>query len=387
MNNIIIPVRAGSKGIKNKNLAEVHGVSLLERAIKTAVSLPDCNVIVSTDGELIAQVAANYPVILHKRSQENSQDSSTTESVIEEIIACFPSYFLPGSTVILLQATSPFVSEDSISRCISAAQEGYSGFTAMESNLFLWRHNEDLWEPVGHPGDFRPRRQDRIPQVIETGGCYAFPLENFLDKKYRFCATPKSILVSSLESIDIDTAEDLIFANSINLAQINKGIVTPLFVPKVIITDFDGCLTDDKVHVNQFGDESITASRKDGLYIRKIKDLGIPIWVLSSESNPVVGKRADKLEIPFIQGAKTKMEKMQEIFSANDCSWKDIWYIGNDLNDYDVMGMAGFSLCPADSNEAILSSADVVLSTIGGDGVFQEVFKLVKAAKIESTEG
>jgi N-acylneuraminate cytidylyltransferase len=387
MNNIIIPARAGSKGIKNKNLAEVHGVTLLERAIKTALSLPDCNVIVSTDGDLIAKVAANYPVILHKRSNENSQDSSTTESVIEEIVADFPNYFIPGSIVILLQATSPFVSRDSISRCIAAAQEGYAGFTSMESNLFLWQNSEDSWEPVGHPMDFRPRRQDRNPQVIETGGCYAFPLGNFLNNKYRFCAAPKSILVNSLESIDIDKVEDLIFANSIKRARLEISIATPLFVPKVIITDFDGCLTDDKVHVNQFGEESITASRKDGLYIGKIKDLGISIWVLSSESNPVVGKRAEKLEIPFIQGAKTKMEKVQEIFSANDCSWKDVWYIGNDLNDYEVMGMAGFSLCPADSNDVILSCADVVLSTTGGHGVFQEIFELVKAAKIESAKG
>lgn len=387
MNNIIIPVRAGSKGILNKNLAEVHGVTLLERAIKTALTLSDCNVIVSTDGEVIAQVASNYPVILHKRSNMNSQDFSTTESVIEEIVADLPTYFVLGSVVVLLQATSPFISSDSISKCIAAAQEGFSGFTALESNSFLWQQTENSWEPVGHPRDFRPRRQDRNVQVIETGGCYAFPLQNFLENKYRFCAAPKVILVQSLESIDVDTTEDLIFANSLKLTQLKTVTATSLFVPKVIITDFDGCLTDDKVHVNQFGEESITACRKDGLYIGKIKELGIPIWVLSSESNPVVGKRADKLEIPFIQGAKTKMEKMQEIFSANDCSWNDVWYIGNDLNDYEVMGRAGFSLCPADSNSVILSSADVVLSTIGGHGVFQEVFELVKAAKIESSEG
>jgi N-acylneuraminate cytidylyltransferase len=387
MNNIIIPVRAGSKGIKNKNLAEVHGVTLLERAIETALSIPDCNVIVSTDGAVIEQVAAKYPVILHQRSVGNAQDFSSTESVIEEVVADFPDYFLSGSIVILLQATSPFVSANSISQCISAAEGGYSGFTAMESNFFLWQQSGDLWEPVGHPTDFRPRRQDRSPQVIETGGCYAFPLDNFQNNKYRFCAAPKSILVSSFEGIDIDTGEDLIFANSIKPTRLKTGVATPLFIPKVIITDFDGCLTDDKVHVNQSGEESVTASRKDGLYIGKIKNLGIPVWVLSSESNPVVGKRANKLEIPFIQGAKTKTEKMQEIFSAVDCSWKDVWYIGNDLNDYEVMRRAGFSLCPADSNNAILSTADVVLSTIGGHGVFQEVFELVKVAKSESNEG
>ena len=123
--------------------------------------------------------------------------------------------------------------------------------------------------------------------------------------------------------------------------------------PKIIFTDFDGCLTDDRVWLNQDGEEFVAANRKDGLAINRFKELGITIVITSTETNKVVTARAQKLGIVALQGLSNKVEAIEIYLSEQNITWNDSWYIGNDVNDLESIRKAKLSLCPSDSVKAV----------------------------------
>ena len=183
MRILIIPVRGGSKGIPRKNLKTVNGISLVERSLRVALKSKVDQIIVSTDDKEISDVASKYGATLHERSSENSGDDASTESVILEVVEKYQINWPSDSAVGFIQATSPFVSTETINECFDLAEQGYSSFSAKSFHGFIWE-KLDKWVPVQHPPEFRPRRQDLNEKVVETGAVYCFPLKQFKEKKY-----------------------------------------------------------------------------------------------------------------------------------------------------------------------------------------------------------
>jgi YrbI family 3-deoxy-D-manno-octulosonate 8-phosphate phosphatase len=144
-------------------------------------------------------------------------------------------------------------------------------------------------------------------------------------------------------------------------------------LPKVIFTDFDGCLTDDRVWLNQDGEEFVAANRKDGLAINRFKELGITIVITSTETNKVVTARAQKLGIVALQGLSNKVEAIEIYLSEQNLTWNDSWYIGNDVNDLESIRKAKLSLCPSDSVKAVKKVVNYKLTTKGGYGILSEI--------------
>jgi 3-deoxy-D-manno-octulosonate 8-phosphate phosphatase (KDO 8-P phosphatase) len=144
-------------------------------------------------------------------------------------------------------------------------------------------------------------------------------------------------------------------------------------LPKVIFTDFDGCLTDDRVWLNQDGEEFVAANRKDGLAINRFKELGITIVITSTETNKVVTARAQKLGIMALQGLSNKVEAIEIYLSEQNLTWNDSWYIGNDVNDLESIRKAKLSLCPSDSVKAVKKVVNYKLTTKGGYGILSEI--------------
>ena len=144
-------------------------------------------------------------------------------------------------------------------------------------------------------------------------------------------------------------------------------------LPKIIFTDFDGCLTDDRVWVNEHGEEFISANRKDGLATKRLKDIGIKVVIASTETNKVVLARGNKMGVEVLQGLSDKAKAIEDYLSKNKLTWEDSWYIGNDVNDLGAINKAGFSLCPQDAVKAVVNSVDYVLKTKGGFGILSEI--------------
>ena len=150
-------------------------------------------------------------------------------------------------------------------------------------------------------------------------------------------------------------------------------------LPKIIFTDFDGCLTDDRVWLNQDGEEFVAANRKDGLAINRLKALGIRVVITSTETNRVVTARAIKLGIEALQGLLDKVEAIENYISRNNLTWKDSWYIGNDVNDLGAIRKARFSICPSDAVKVVKKEVDLKLKTKGGYGVLSELVTLFES--------
>ena len=143
--------------------------------------------------------------------------------------------------------------------------------------------------------------------------------------------------------------------------------------PTVIFTDFDGCLTDDRVIVNEHGEEFVSANRKDGLATKRLKDLGIKIVITSTETNKVVLARGNKMGVEVLQGLSDKAQAINDYLVKNKLTWEESWYIGNDVNDLGAINKAKFSLCPSDAVERVINSVDYVLKTKGGFGILSEI--------------
>ena len=141
------------------------------------------------------------------------------------------------------------------------------------------------------------------------------------------------------------------------------------------IFDFDGVLTNNLVHLDQNGKESVSCSRADGLAFDVLRKLDKPAFILSTENNPVVTMRAKKLKVPVVQGVDDKVEAIKKLVNKNSYNLKNILYVGNDLNDYLVMQLCGYTACPADSHPKIKEISDVVLKTNGGNGVVRELLE------------
>jgi len=143
------------------------------------------------------------------------------------------------------------------------------------------------------------------------------------------------------------------------------------------VFDFDGVLTNNLVHLDSNGVESVTCSRADGLAFDVLRKLEKPTYILSTEKNQVVTARAKKLKIPVLQGVNNKVDSLKKMADKEGFNLHNILYVGNDLNDYQVMQLCGYTACPSDSHIRIKEISDVVLKTCGGEGVIRELLENV----------
>lgn len=140
-----------------------------------------------------------------------------------------------------------------------------------------------------------------------------------------------------------------------------------------VILDFDGVLTDNSVYVSDEGREFVKCSRSDGLAFDALRKLEIKSFILSTESNPVVSKRGEKLQVSVLQGSSDKSESLKRLSADEGFPLENVIYIGNDINDIDAMTLCGYKFCPSDSHPTVQQLADRVLSAGGGEGVVREL--------------
>ena len=147
---------------------------------------------------------------------------------------------------------------------------------------------------------------------------------------------------------------------------------------KYIFYDFDGVMTNNKVIIDENGNEMVEVNRSDGLGVAEIKKLGIKQMILSTETNSVVSSRADKLGIKCMQSIENKKEALIEYCTKRKIELMDVVFVGNDINDKDVMKIVKKSFCPSDAHPEIKKIASRVLDAKGGDGVVRELLDLIK---------
>ena len=380
----IIPARGGSKGVPRKNVRPVAGKPLLAWNIEAAVNAHTVDAVyVSTDDDEIAAVAEQYGAKVVRRPPEISGDTASSESALLHVIETLSKQGVDPEEIVFMQCTSPLTASEDIDACVEKLESSGadSAFTAKEFFYFIWKVLPDgSCDGINHDKRFRPRRQDREPQYEENGAVYVMKTAGFLKAKHRFFGKTVMSLMPESRCFEIDTEFDLEVAGRI-LSERNSKIVVRPFPSKLsaIVFDFDGVMTDDTVWTTTDGEEAVRCSREDGQGIARAKAWGVPMLILSTESNPVVSARAKKLGIDVIQnaGLKTKAEVFKAWLDASGISADQTLFMGNDLNDLECMRMAGFAVSPASACSRAKEAADIVLSRDGGCGAVRECLEFV----------
>lgn len=146
---------------------------------------------------------------------------------------------------------------------------------------------------------------------------------------------------------------------------------------KLVAFDFDGVFTDNSVFTDQFGRESVRCWRSDGIGLSRISDIGIISIIISTESNPVVSMRAQKLKIPYVQSVDDKAEAILEICSNYGVSPQNTMFVGNDINDIPAFKSVGFPIGVNDSYPEILPFVLFKTHKPGGYGAVREICDLL----------
>ncbi len=217
MNDIltIIPARGGSKSIPRKNLQVINGKSLVERSVINALKIPNNNIVVSTDDKEIYQHIKKFPIKVLKRSEFNSTDTASSESVVLEVLDELRTF---EGVIVLLQATCPFLDINALNSAIDLLLRSNSidsMFSAVLKNEFIWELGKH-WEPKNHDKSSRTPRQLRPPTAVETGSFYIFKSKKFMKEKTRFCGLSYPAFTKVWSSFDIDTQEDLDFCRELS---------------------------------------------------------------------------------------------------------------------------------------------------------------------------
>lgn len=378
----VIPARGGSKGIPRKNLQKVGGVPLIGRAVLAARGADRVrDAYVSTDDPEIASVAVDYGAKVIWRPPELATDTATSESALLHALEALGNQGIHPEVLVFMQCTSPFVEPSDLDAMIGLLEDADADcvFTVTPFHGFVWQHDERAGAVgVNHDRAVRLRRQDRQPQYLETGAVYVMRVQGFLRAKHRFFGKVLMYEMPAERSLEIDEPFDLWLAE-VMAAYHHRRRQQRALPTRVgaLVMDFDGVFTDNRVVVSQDGTESVLCDRSDGWGIARLREAGIPMVVISTETNPVVEARCRKLGIPCITGVRDKLKTMSDWLQGNEVSAEDVVYVGNDVNDLECMRVVGCAVAPADAHPHVRQVAHIVLNANGGRGALRELAELI----------
>jgi 3-deoxy-D-manno-octulosonate 8-phosphate phosphatase (KDO 8-P phosphatase) len=141
----------------------------------------------------------------------------------------------------------------------------------------------------------------------------------------------------------------------------------------LVVFDFDGVFTDNRVWVSETGAESVVCWRGDGIGLRRLDEVGVPYVIVSTEPNPVVARRAVKLRARCIHGVDDKLKVLREEAAVAGLELGNVAYMGNDVNDAVCLEAVGLPVVPADAWPEVVPLARWVLERPGGRGCVREL--------------
>jgi len=147
---------------------------------------------------------------------------------------------------------------------------------------------------------------------------------------------------------------------------------------KLVVFDVDGVMTDGGMFYTEGGEEFKKFNAKDGLAIRRLKQRGIITGIISHGYNTnMLQRRAERLHIGLLEVSQVpKLETLTRWCKDLGITPANVCFIGDDLNDEDILKAVGFSACPADAVDEVKCLVHVVLSKNGGSGCVRELIDL-----------
>lgn len=371
-----IPLRKGSKGIRNKNKRKMVGRPLFTWVLGEAIfSDLDEVVIYTDDQDIIDFIGKEYQwtnkVKAHLRSDESASDTASTELAMLEYCKSIDYNF---DVFCLLQATSPFTKRENINSCLEKVNGDYdSALTVVNTHRFLWNENG---EALNYNPQKRPRRQDFDGLLIENGAVYTTTKtalkkhENRIGEKTAIVKMPEDSL------LEIDTETDWVAVEQL-LIERQKRAKQAAKITHIVL-DVDGVFTDGTITYTKDGEHTKNFDMRDGMGLEILRQFDVKVLVMTSENSELVAKRMQKLKIENVYlGVKDKYSLLQNILKEDNLSINNFAYIGDDVNDLTNICSVGWSIAPNNATDIVKQHADVVLSKPSGAGAIREACQFI----------
>jgi len=396
----LIPARGGSKGIPRKNIRDFAGYPLIAWSIAAGrQSKLVTRVIVSTDDEEIASVARAYGAeVPFLRPIELAQDNTLDLPVFEHALKWLEEIeeYKP-EIVVQLRPTSPIRPRSCVDDAISILfqhprADCVRGVVPAGQNPHkMWRISRPdgpmspLLEVPGIDEPYNAPRQILPPIYWQTGHIDAIRASTITRKHSLTGNKIYPLIIDPRYTVDIDNLSDwaryesMVYNSGLDMVSPGKKHRPMPKTIKMIITDFDGVISDGRVWTDENGKETVAASRSDSMRVRQLRESGIEVMILSSEVNNVVKARAEKMGIEAIHGLSLngKGEALGKFLGDKNLDPAQIIYVGNDFNDLPCFEIAGWSVAVADAYPEVIRAADHVLSRPGGYGALRELCDMV----------
>ena len=394
----LIPARGGSKGIPRKNIRDFAGHPLIAYSIAAGLqSEYVTRTIVSTDDEEIAEVArrcgAETPFL---RPGKFAQDQTLDLPVFVHALQWLAENenYHP-QIVVQLRPTSPVRPIGCVDQAVKLLldhpeADSVRGVVPAGQNPHkMWRISpetgamEPLLRVEGISEPYNAPRQALPPVFWQTGHIDAIRKQVILEKHSMSGDVILPLMIEPRFTVDIDNPSDwarsewLIRCGELDMVlPASKKRILPQN-PALVVFDFDGVMTDNRVWVDENGHEMVAANRSDGLGIARLNRLGVRMLVLSTERNPVVAARCAKLNIPVIQGLDDKAAVLRDYLRENQIDPGFVVYLGNDINDLTCFTEVGCAIAVADAYPEVKEKADLILRQCGGHGAVRELCDMI----------
>lgn len=397
----VVPARGGSRGLPRKNARLLGGHPLLAWSIAAGRQAREVTrVLVTTDDPELREIARHYgadaPFL---RPPALAGDLTPDLPVFEHALRWLAEHEgTRPDLVVQLRPTSPLRPPGLVDRGVRALRSDVHADSlravvrSSENPYKTWRIEGDRLRPlfpsVGALAEPYNQPRQLLPATFwQTGHLDVARRETVLEHGTLTGAQVLPLVVETAYAVDIDgpeqwrAAEELVASGALDCVRPDGATPAPAWASvRMVVFDFDGVFTDNRVVVSEDGTESVVCSRADGAGVAALRAAGVASAVLSAETSGVVAARCRKLGLAFVQGVREKGPAFDALVAEHGFRPSEVAYVGNDLADLPCLERAGLAVAVADAVPEVRQAAHVVLKQAGGQGAVREACDAVLAA-------
>jgi len=369
-----IPARCGSKSIYLKNIRPFCGKPLIywclnalenSKHVDMVMVATDCNEVISCVSEF------NFSKVgIYHRDKDNAKDTSSTEDVILEYLNS--EKLKDEDLLFLVQVTNPFSTSKDFDNAVDQLQN-----SNIDSLLSCSRVKRFLWKTEGEPLNYRyqnrPRRQDFAGTMMENGAFYLNSVGNIVKHKNRLSGTIGIYEMPAFAELELDEEDDWLQGEYLMKKYLYPKPDTTNI--RLFLSDVDGVLTDAGMYYSENGDELKKFNTYDGMGFKILQKRGLKVGILTKEDRNLNRNRAEKLKLDYqFHGIDHKLDLVTDLCTELKISLSQVAYIGDDINDKELLGAVGLAACPSNARECIKSIPGIIrLNAAGGQGAVREL--------------
>lgn len=383
-NFAFIPVRGGSKSIPGKNIKNFCGKPLIYWTLCAAQQCSGIDkVFLSTDSKEIEDCARSFgftKLVCAERDPSTATDTASSESALLDFIN--RQSFEKKDQIVFIQATNPFLQSEDIGNALEIMSS-----TDIDSIISCARIKRFFWSEDGTPWNYdvfnRPRRQEFKGALIENGAFYINSVGSILDSGNRLSGKVGTFEMSEESWVELDEPEDWSFAEAI--FRKHNSVVSPKRSITHFFTDIDGTLTDAGMYYSENGDELKKFNTHDGFGLALLRERGIKVGIITSEDRELNERRAKKLKADyyFSSAGREKLKIISELCREEGVELSQIAYIGDDMNDLELLSSVGVRACPSSAVKGVKEIPNILkMSKAGGEGAVREFVEYLIAENL-----